>query len=126
ASTPADVVALVQVVVGDAPATAGEPTTAPSAAPAAGAGTGPETGAETGAGTGVGTGGRSLVAVTACPTGIAHTYMAAEALEAAAAKAGVPIAVETQGSAGSKPLPAQTIAEASAVIFAVDVGVRDR
>ncbi len=52
--------------------------------------------------------------------------MAAEALEAAAAKAGVPIAVETQGSAGSKPLPAETIAAASAVIFAVDVGVRDR
>ena len=52
--------------------------------------------------------------------------MAAEALEAAAAKAGVPIAVETQGSAGSKPLPPETIAAASAVIFAVDVGVRDR
>jgi fructose PTS system EIIBC or EIIC component len=69
---------------------------------------------------------RSLVAVTACPTGIAHTYMAAEALEAAAAKAGVPISVETQGSAGSKPLSPATIAAASAVIFAVDVGVRDR
>ncbi len=66
------------------------------------------------------------MAVTACPTGIAHTYMAAEALEAAAAKAGVPIAVETQGSAGSKPLSPETIAAASAVIFAVDVGVRDR
>ena len=52
--------------------------------------------------------------------------MAAEALEAAAAKAGVPIAVETQGSAGAKPLPPETIAAASAVIFAVDVGVRDR
>jgi len=68
----------------------------------------------------------SLVAVTACPTGIAHTYMAAEALEAAAARAGVPIAVETQGSAGSTPLSAETIANASAVIFACDVGVRDR
>jgi fructose PTS system EIIBC or EIIC component len=71
-------------------------------------------------------GDKSLVAVTACPTGIAHTYMAAEALEAAAAKAGVPISVETQGSAGSKPLSPATIAAASAVIFAVDVGVRDR
>src|SRR4029079_14163867 len=69
---------------------------------------------------------RSLVAVTACPTGIAHTYMAAEALEAAAAKAGVPISVETQGSAGAKALSPPTIAAASAVIFAVDVGVRDR
>ena len=69
---------------------------------------------------------RSLVAVTACPTGIAHTYMAAEALEAAAARAGVDIAVETQGSAGSTPLPHETIANADAAIFAVDVGVRDR
>ncbi len=68
----------------------------------------------------------SIVAVTACPTGIAHTYMAAEALEAAAARAGVPIAVETQGSAGSTPLSAETIANASAAIFACDVGVRDR
>ncbi|HET7408591.1 MAG TPA: fructose-specific PTS transporter subunit EIIC [Paracoccaceae bacterium] len=67
-----------------------------------------------------------FVAVTSCPTGIAHTYMAAEALEAAAERAGVPIAVETQGSAGAKPLPPETIAAASAVIFAVDVGVRDR
>jgi len=69
---------------------------------------------------------RSLVAVTACPTGIAHTYMAAEALEAAAARADVDIMVETQGSAGSTPLHHDTIAAASAVIFAVDVGVRDR
>ncbi len=69
---------------------------------------------------------RSLVAVTACPTGIAHTYMAAEALERAAAAAGVELAVETQGSAGSTPLSHDTIARASAVIFAVDVGVRDR
>lgn len=68
----------------------------------------------------------SLVAVTACPTGIAHTYMAAEALEAAAERAGVELHVETQGSAGSTPLSPQTIAGAGAVIFAVDVGVRDR
>ena len=69
---------------------------------------------------------RSIVAVTACPTGIAHTYMAAEALEAAAARAGVDIAVETQGSAGSTPLASDVIARADAAIFAVDVGVRDR
>lgn len=68
----------------------------------------------------------SLVAVTACPTGIAHTYMAAEALEAAAERAGVALEVETQGSAGSTPLSPDTIAAAGAVIFAVDVGVRDR
>ncbi|WP_370248701.1 fructose-specific PTS transporter subunit EIIC [Nocardioides sp.] len=69
---------------------------------------------------------RRLVAVTACPTGIAHTYMAAEALEAAAARAGVQLSVETQGSAGSKPLPADVIAGAEAVILACDVGVRDK
>ncbi len=69
---------------------------------------------------------RSLVAVTACPTGIAHTYLAAEALKVAAEKAGVDIHVETQGSAGSTPLAAATIASASAVILAADVGVRDK
>jgi PTS system fructose-specific IIC component len=69
---------------------------------------------------------RRLVAVTACPTGIAHTYMAAEALEAAAERAGVDIDVETQGSAGATPLAPASIAAADAVIFAVDVGVRDR
>ena len=52
--------------------------------------------------------------------------MAAEALEAAAARAGVDIHIETQGSAGSTPLPRETIAAASAAIFAADVGVRDR
>src|SRR3954447_4363277 len=67
-----------------------------------------------------------FVAVTSCPTGIAHTYMAAEALEIAAEDAGHTIAVETQGAAGSTPLPAQTIADADAVIFAADVEVRDR
>jgi PTS system fructose-specific IIC component len=80
-----------------------------------------------GTGTAVaGDGTPSLVAVTACPTGIAHTYMAAEALEAAAERAGVDLQVETQGSAGSTPLAPDTIARAGAVIFAVDVGVRDR
>jgi fructose PTS system EIIBC or EIIC component len=69
---------------------------------------------------------RSLVAVTACPTGIAHTYMAAESLEAAAERAGVELHVETQGSAGSHPLPREVIAAAGATIFAVDVGVRDK
>jgi PTS system fructose-specific IIC component len=68
----------------------------------------------------------SLVAVTACPTGNAHPSMAAEALAAAAERAGVEISVETQGSAGSHPLSPDTIARAAAVIFAVDVGVRDR
>ena len=68
----------------------------------------------------------SIVAVTSCPTGIAHTYMAAEALEAAAGRADVDIHVETQGSAGSSPLPRAVINEADAVIFAADLGVKDR
>ncbi len=67
-----------------------------------------------------------LVAVTACPTGIAHTYMAAEALEQAAKDAGHQISVETQGAAGAVPLTAAQIADADAVIFAVDVEVRGR
>lgn len=67
-----------------------------------------------------------IVAVTACPTGIAHTYMAAEALEAAAEEAGHSITVETQGSAGSTPLTAEQLAEADAAIFAADVEVRDK
>jgi len=61
-----------------------------------------------------------------CSSVLAHTYMAAEALEAAAVRADVDLQVETQGSAGAKPLSADTIAAADAVIFAVDVGVRDR
>jgi PTS system fructose-specific IIC component len=67
-----------------------------------------------------------LVAVTSCPTGIAHTYMAAEALELAAREAGHDITVETQGAAGSTPIPPELIAAADAVIFAADVEVRDR
>lgn len=125
----------------------GEPAAAKSAAPASGAPSGaavpgggettapgqaadaaapaPAAPATTTATAGSGTT-TSLVAVTACPTGIAHTYMAAEALEAAAERAGVALQVETQGSAGSTPLSPDTIAAAGAVIFAVDVGVRDR
>lgn len=67
-----------------------------------------------------------FVAVTACPTGIAHTYMAAEALEQAAKAAGDEIHVETQGSAGADRMADETIAQADAVVFAADVGVVDR
>jgi len=70
--------------------------------------------------------GLRLVAVTSCPTGIAHTYMAAKSLEQAAARAGAQIQVETQGSAGSTPLDPAVIAAADAVIFAHDVEVRGR
>jgi PTS system fructose-specific IIC component len=126
AHTPEDVVELVNGVV-NVPAASAAPAK-PAAAPvAAGTATAPATAPVAAEPVPAAPAARrSIVAVTACPTGIAHTYMAAEALEAAAARAGVEIAVETQGSAGSTPLPHDTIAEASAAIFAVDVGVRDR
>ena len=69
---------------------------------------------------------KSIVAITACPTGIAHTYMAADALKLAAERAGVQLVVETQGSSGSTPVTADVIRGADAVIFATDVGVKDR
>jgi len=112
ATTADEIVALVQEVVSPEPATvaapAAAPTPAPAAAPAAEA---PQ---------------RSLVVVSACPTGIAHTYMAADKLTAAAKAAGVDVHVETQGSSGATPLDPAVIRAADAVIFAVDVGVRDQ
>ena len=68
---------------------------------------------------------RRLVAVTACPTGIAHTYLAADRLAAAAREAGVELHVETQGASGSTPLDPAVVAAADAVVLAVDVGVQD-
>lgn len=67
-----------------------------------------------------------IVAVTSCISGIAHTYMAAEALEEAAKKAGVEIKVETQGSAGTTPIDAEFMADADAAIFAHELEVKDR
>ena len=67
-----------------------------------------------------------IVGVTACPTGIAHTFMAADSLVAAGEEAGVDVQIETQGSGAVTPLPAETIRRAAAVIFATDVGVKDR
>jgi PTS system fructose-specific IIC component len=108
ASSATEVVELVEGVVNPAPApTAAAAAAAPAAAAAA-------------------DGAKKIVAITACPTGIAHTYMAADSLVAAGKKAGVDLVVETQGSSGSTPLPAETIANAVAVIFATDVGVKDR
>ena len=67
-----------------------------------------------------------IVCVTSCITGIAHTYMAAEALEQAGKKLGHEVVVETQGSAGSNPLKQEVIDAADAVIFAADLEVKDR
>ncbi|MGW7567372.1 PTS fructose transporter subunit IIABC [Streptomyces tendae] len=67
-----------------------------------------------------------IVAVTSCPTGIAHTYMAAESLENAGREEGVEVVVETQGSAGFTRLDPAVIAAADGVILAHDVAVREK
>ena len=104
ATTDSEIVALVDDIVSPDDTRHGAPALAPAVAPQ----------------------GKSIIAITACPTGIAHTYMAADALTLAAQRAGVALTVEIQGSSGSTPLAAATIAGADAVIFATDVGVRDR
>jgi PTS system fructose-specific IIC component len=105
--------------------TAPEGSAAPAAAAAAAAApvataTAPAAAPESGAG-------RSLkfVGVTSCPTGIAHTYMAAESLEQAMKAAGHSITIETQGSGGFAKLDPAVIAAADGVVFAHDVEVRD-
>lgn len=68
-----------------------------------------------------------IVAVTACPTGIAHTYMAAEKLEKTAKALGHQIKVETQGAMGiENELSAADIKAADAVLLAVDIEVEKR
>lgn len=114
ASSEQEIVELVDGTLADKPAAHAAPAPAAAAAPAA---------AES---TTAATGPKRLVAVTACPTGIAHTYMAADSLVAAAQEAGVDLQVETQGSSGAKPLDPAVIAAADAVIFAVDVDVRGK
>lgn len=67
---------------------------------------------------------KKILAVTGCPTGIAHTYMAAEALEKAGTAAGCEIKVETRGSGGAKNVLTSTeIAEADCIIVAADTKV---
>jgi fructose-specific phosphotransferase system IIB component len=69
----------------------------------------------------------NFVAVTACPTGIAHTYMAAERLEKAGKKLGLPTKVETQGAMGiENEVSADDIRKADAVILAVGIPVLRR
>lgn len=68
---------------------------------------------------------KKIVAVTSCPTGIAHTYMAAEMLEEAGKKLGVEVIVETNGSIGvENKLSKADIKEAIAVIIAADARVQ--
>ncbi|MCG9630387.1 PTS fructose transporter subunit IIBC [Vibrio sp. Isolate30] len=69
-------------------------------------------------------GAKKIVAITACPTGVAHTFMAAEALENEGQRLGHQIKVETRGSVGAKnQLTDQEIAEADLVIIAADIDV---
>ena len=120
AATPVEIVELVEGALADKPAAHAD--TAPAAAAAAaGAGAGAAPEAQPGVPRA-----KRLVAVTACPTGIAHTYMAADSLVAAAKEVGVDLQVETQGSSGAKALDPAVIAAADAVIFAVDVDVRGK
>jgi fructose-like PTS system EIIB component len=67
-----------------------------------------------------------IVAVTSCPSGVAHTYMSAESLELSAKKFGVNIKVETQGSSGiENRLKADEIKDAACVIITNDVEIRE-
>jgi len=70
------------------------------------------------------TGPKRIVAVTACPTGVAHTFMAAEAIEAEAKKRGWWVKVETRGSVGAgNPITPEEVAQADLVVVAADIEV---
>jgi len=67
-----------------------------------------------------------ILAVTACPSGVAHTYMAAEALERAAKAKGIEIKVETQGSIGvENRITAEDVKGADVVILTKDMGIKE-
>ena len=118
ASSAEEIVELVNgaLGVGEKKAEAKPAEAAPAAAPAASAQDAPAASAPV----------KKIVAVTACPTGIAHTYMAADALKYAAEELGYDLKVETQGSSGNETLSQADIDAADAVIFAVSVNVRER
>jgi fructose PTS system EIIBC or EIIC component len=119
ATTADEVVAIVRNAIGEEAAAApAVVSTAPAAATSAAA-------APVAAGLSIDGRPARIVAVTACATGIAHTFMAADALTAAGKKDGVDLVVEPQGSSGYKALPQEVIDNADAVIFATDVDVRE-
>jgi fructose-specific PTS system IIB-like component len=67
-----------------------------------------------------------IVGVTACPSGVAHTYMSAEALERSAKARGIEIKVETQGSIGiENKLSMEDIKDADVVILTKDIGLKE-
>ncbi len=113
AKTPQEIVDLVnQATAPEAPATPAAPVAA--AVPAAAASDQSEARKQL------------IVAVTSCPTGIAHTFMAADGLEQAGKAAGIELVVEPQGSGKIEWLDPALIAGADAAIFAADVPVRER
>lgn len=118
-----EVVSIVRRAIGEEDAA---PAAAPAAAAAAAAGAA-TTATTTGVASGLTVDGRParIVAVTSCATGIAHTFMAADALTAAGKKNGIDLTVEPQGSSGYQALPQSVIDGADAVIFATDVDVRE-
>ncbi|MBT2515394.1 fructose-specific PTS transporter subunit EIIC [Arthrobacter sp. ISL-30] len=126
ASSEQEIVELVENALVDKPTQAAEPAMASAGAATAGSAAAATAPTPAGGGAHAASGPKRLVAVTACPTGIAHTYMAADSLVAAAKEVGVDLQVETQGSSGAKPLDPAVIAAADAVIFAVDVDVRGK
>ncbi len=113
ATTPEQIVALVEQ------ATAPEAPADPAAASTAAASVAAPVAATEAAG-------KLIVAVTSCPTGIAHTFMAADGLEQAGRTAGIELVVEPQGSGKIDWLDPAVIARADAAIFAADVPVRER
>lgn len=127
ASSREEIVELVDGALADKPAAhAAAPDAVPVGAAVGAGSSAPAGSTATGSAGSASRGPKRLVAVTACPTGIAHTYMAADSLVLAAQEAGVDLQVETQGSSGAKPLDPAVIAAADAVIFAVDVDVRGK
>lgn len=69
----------------------------------------------------------NLIAVTACPSGVAHTYMAAEAIETAAKAKGWNCSVETQGSIGiENELTAEQVAAADVVVLTKDIDIKNQ
>jgi len=118
AKTNDDVVAIVRNAIGEGDASAAPVAAAAAAAAAAAVAAAPDLTVD----------GRParIVAVTACATGIAHTFMAADALTAQGKKLGVDLTVEPQGSSGYKAIPQSVIDDADAVIFATDVDVREQ
>jgi PTS system fructose-specific IIC component len=125
APSPEAIVALVDGALTDAPVPAAA-SAGPSSAPVSASTASPVPAGSAGAPAAAPAERPVLVGVTACPTGIAHTYMAADALVAAADRAGVTLHIETQGSSSTTALDPALIDSAAAVIFAVDVDVRDK